>query len=120
MRRAAIALLRVLADLGHDTDRERQRAFDAGRAQFGRWSENEAYEAVRGREVQQFRDALGVLRRLGFKAKRTMVEAATSTVVMDGRVHATEAEMLRTVCAALGCPMPPIPATADAPDVVTA
>jgi Zn-dependent protease with chaperone function len=113
VRRAAVSLINLLADLGNDSDAARQRAFDAGRSRFGRWSQTLAFQAVAGSGVDEFRAALDVLRRVSLSARRTLIEAATSTVLVDGRVTIPEAEMLRTVCASLGCPMPPIPSAAE-------
>lgn len=41
-------------------------------------------------------------------AKQVMVEAVTATVSHDGRVSVAEAELLRTLCAVLHCPLPPM------------
>src|SRR3546814_132885 len=41
-------------------------------------------------------------------AKQVMVEAITAAVSHDGRVSVAEAELLRTICAVLHCPLPPM------------
>ena len=41
-------------------------------------------------------------------AKQTMVEAVTAAVGHDGRLSVSEAELLRTVCGVLHCPLPPM------------
>ena len=41
-------------------------------------------------------------------AKQAMVEAVTAAVSHDGRVSVAEAELLRTICGALHCPLPPM------------
>ncbi|TWI06313.1 Zn-dependent protease with chaperone function [Luteimonas cucumeris] len=41
-------------------------------------------------------------------AKQVMVEAITAAVSHDGRVTVAEAELLRTICGALHCPLPPM------------
>lgn len=41
-------------------------------------------------------------------AKQQVVEAVTVTVAHDGRVAVAEAELLRTICAVLHCPLPPM------------
>ena len=41
-----------------------------------------------------------------------LVEAATTTIAHDGRMYAAEAELLRTLCGVLHCPLPPLPAGA--------
>ena len=41
-------------------------------------------------------------------AKQAMVEAVTAAVSHDGRVSVAEAELLRTICGVLHCPLPPM------------
>jgi Zn-dependent protease with chaperone function len=41
-------------------------------------------------------------------AKQAMVEAVTAAASHDGRVSVAEAELLRTICGALHCPLPPM------------
>ena len=52
--------------------------------------------------------ALGKLARLDALAKRRVVAALTATVAHDGRLTLGEAELLRTLCAILRCPLPPL------------
>lgn len=59
--------------------------------------------------------ALGKLARLDALAKRRVVAALTATVAQDGRLRLAEAELLRTICAILRCPLPPL-----MPEVVAA
>jgi len=40
--------------------------------------------------------------------KAALVEAMTIAAAHDGRMHVAEAELLRTVCALLQCPLPPL------------
>jgi hypothetical protein len=37
-----------------------------------------------------------------------MVEAITEAIGHDGRVSVAEAELLRTICGVLHCPLPPM------------
>jgi uncharacterized protein (UPF0261 family) len=48
------------------------------------------------------------LDRLDPLAKQVMVEALAEAVSHDGRITVAESELLRTVCAVLGCPLPPL------------
>jgi tellurite resistance protein len=48
------------------------------------------------------------LNRLNPAAKQMMVEAVTAAVSHDGRVSVEEAELLRTVCSVMHCPLPPM------------
>ncbi|HEY1141078.1 MAG TPA: M48 family metallopeptidase [Lysobacter sp.] len=41
-------------------------------------------------------------------AKEMLVEAITATISHDGKIDVAEAELLRTICAALHCPLPPM------------
>ncbi|HRO62745.1 MAG TPA: peptidase M48 Ste24p, partial [Thermomonas sp.] len=41
-------------------------------------------------------------------AKQVMVEAVTEAIGSDGRVNVAEAELLRTICGVLHCPLPPM------------
>jgi len=41
-------------------------------------------------------------------AKQVMVEAITAAIAHDGRLAVAEAELLRTICAVLHCPLPPM------------
>ncbi|HEU0307405.1 MAG TPA: M48 family metallopeptidase [Lysobacter sp.] len=41
-------------------------------------------------------------------AKEALVEAITATVSHDGRIGVAEAELLRTICGTLHCPLPPV------------
>jgi Zn-dependent protease with chaperone function len=53
-------------------------------------------------------DALPRLDRLEPVAKSMLLEALLVTLHHDGRITLQEAELLRAVCAALHCPMPPL------------
>ncbi|WP_300619703.1 M48 family metallopeptidase [Dokdonella sp.] len=52
--------------------------------------------------------ALPALDRLAPAGKELVVRAMTRAIASDGKVSVTEAELLRTVCAALRCPLPPL------------
>ncbi len=41
-------------------------------------------------------------------AKQLLIEGLTAAIAHDGRVSVAEAELLRTLCAALHCPLPPV------------
>ena len=45
-------------------------------------------------------------------AKQALVEGVTAAVSHDGRIAVAEAELLRTICAVLHCPLPPMLAKA--------
>jgi hypothetical protein len=52
--------------------------------------------------------ALGKLSRLNPEGKQLTVRALTRAIAEDGKVTVAESELLRVVCAALGCPLPPL------------
>jgi len=63
--------------------------------------------------ARQLRPALVRLEKLRLPDKRLLIEALVRTVAHDATLNVAEAELLRTVCAILHCPMPPLlPATA--------
>jgi hypothetical protein len=50
--------------------------------------------------------ALDVLAHLTPEGKQLTVRALTRAIAADGKVTVAESEMLRVVCAKLGCPLP--------------
>jgi Zn-dependent protease with chaperone function len=52
--------------------------------------------------------ALKCLDRLRPAGKEQLIEALVKTIAQDGRMALEEAELLRTICAALHCPLPPL------------
>jgi hypothetical protein len=50
--------------------------------------------------------ALDALAHLTSEGKQLTVRALTRAIAEDGKVTAAESEMLRVVCAELGCPLP--------------
>ena len=52
--------------------------------------------------------ALATLEQLQPYAKKTLIEGLVSTIAHDEMLNVEEAELLRTVCAILHCPLPPL------------
>ena len=52
--------------------------------------------------------ALEKLSRLNPEGKQLTVRALTRAIAEDGKVSVAESELLRVVCATLGCPLPPL------------
>lgn len=100
------ALLSVLASQGHADAATAVRAFAAGIAELG--------HGIAPRFAPPFNwivaldNALPDLDRLKPAAKALLVAAMTRTVMHDDRIDVAEAELLRTACAALHCPLPPL------------
>ncbi len=107
MQPAIGLLLSLLADVGHRGDRHAaERAFAAGLAELGQsitlkfdvpldWS-------------QRLGPALTDLDQLSPVAKSLLIAAMTQAMAHDSRIDVAEAELLRTTCAALHCPLPPL------------
>jgi hypothetical protein len=61
-------------------------------------------------------ESLRRLEKLHPYAKKAVVEGLVRTIAHDERLNVAEAELLRTVCATLHCPLPPLLAGAIQPD----
>lgn len=99
-------LFSVLAEQGHESEADARRAYEAGMHHLLP-RERPAYAAI-ANWPPQLDVALGRLDALMPVAKEQLVEALLRTVAHDGRMTAQEAELLRAVCAALHCPLPPL------------
>lgn len=106
VRQEFATLLAVVAQAGHDEHTSAQRAYLAGlqrvlpRDHLPYLPPAEGVLALDA--VWEPLDALDPL------AKQAMVEAVTAAVSHDGRISVAESELLRTICAALHCPLPPM------------
>ena len=108
VRRAAIDLLRVVARHGHDDEERQRRAFMAGTATLGKWSQRFDYHADDRYSVAVLDKSLEILLALNGKGKHRLLEALTAVVMADKTLRVAEAELIRAICAALDCPLPPI------------
>lgn len=99
-------LLAVVAQAGHEDAGDAQRAYLAGMQRVLPRDHLPYAPPADGvlalDAVWEPLDALDPL------AKQVMVEAITAAVSHDGRVTVAEAELLRTICGALHCPLPPM------------
>ncbi|MDZ7644183.1 MAG: hypothetical protein U5K76_08245 [Woeseiaceae bacterium] len=113
VRDAAIELLAVVADAGHSSDNARRtRVSVPAPPIFGDWAANATF-APPERRVEKLERCLDVLQRMNNAARRSMVEALAAAAGDDDRLNVAEAELLRTVCATLDCPLPPLPPPAS-------
>lgn len=108
LRQAAVDLLAVLADYGHDDDASSERAFEAGKAKFGKWANSHTYSSKERYSLRTLDRSLDVLAALNGKGRRAMLEAITIVAVHDDQVTIAEAELIRTICASLDVPLPPL------------
>lgn len=99
-------LLAVVAASGHPDTAVARRAYIAGMQRILPQSNQPYRMPAQGvlalEEVWVPLDALDPL------AKRLLVEAITLAIGHDGRVTVAEAELLRTICGVLHCPLPPM------------
>jgi Zn-dependent protease with chaperone function len=106
VRNEFATLLAVVAQAGHDDRISAQHAYLAGLQRVLPRDHlpyaPPAAGVVALDAVWEPLDALDPL------AKQAMVEAVTAAVSHDGRVSVAEAELLRTICGALHCPLPPM------------
>jgi hypothetical protein len=99
-------LLSVIAQNGQDSAAAAQRAYAAGmNAILPNSSISFAPPAEGVGALDKVWDALDGLDGVG---KSLLIEGLVATVGLDGTVTVAESELLRTVCAVLHCPLPPI------------
>ncbi|MCK9489068.1 MAG: M48 family metallopeptidase [Xanthomonadales bacterium] len=105
-------LLSLLARAGHADAAEARFAFAAGVNELG------SGVALSYRVAEDWPDRLDAallrLDRLKPAGKELLVAAMTRAVMHDGLLEVAESELLRTACAALHCPLPPLLHEADA------
>ncbi|QCU72417.1 M48 family metallopeptidase [Luteimonas yindakuii] len=107
VRQEFAALLAVVAQAGHPDDADAaRRAYLAG-LQRVLPRDHVAYTPPED-PVQALDAVWDPLDRLEPLAKQMLVEAITDAILHDGRISVPEAELLRTVCAVLHCPLPPV------------
>jgi len=99
-------LLSVIAQNGQDSAADAQRAYAAGmNAILPNTSIAYAPPAEGVGALDKVWDALDGLDSIG---KSLLIEGLVATIGLDGKVTVAESELLRTVCAVLHCPLPPM------------
>lgn len=99
-------LFAVLAQHGHESEAAARRAFNAGLAQV---LPNTTLAYAPPRDwVAALDRALPPLDAVDPLGKQLLVEGLVAAISQDGRVAVAEAELLRVVCSALHCPLPPM------------
>jgi hypothetical protein len=99
-------LLCVVAEAGNDDPEAARRAYLAGidrvlpREHLPYLARASGVQALDG--VWDALDALDPL------ARQLLVEGIVATIASDGRMDVAEAELLRTICGVLRCPLPPM------------
>ncbi|MBS0557874.1 MAG: M48 family metallopeptidase [Proteobacteria bacterium] len=95
----------IVAQYGADNEADAERAYLVGMNEalpddIAPYAQREEWMAALDR-------ALPILDTLAPAGKELLVRGLTQAIGADGRVSVTEAELLRTICAALHCPLPP-------------
>jgi len=106
LRNEIAILLAVVAQAGHADQASARHAYLAG-MQRVLPREHIPYQPPRD-FVRALDTVWSPLDALDPLAKQVLVEAVTVAISHDGRVSVAEAELLRTVCAVLHCPLPPV------------
>ena len=99
-------LLSVLAHNGHDMDAVAQHAYVAG--MHAVLPECPILYAPPQDGVRSLDAVWTALDALDPVAKSVLIEGLVATIGLDGKVTVAESELLRTVCAVLHCPLPPM------------
>ena len=103
---AVSSLFAVLAEQGATDGQVAQRAYDAGLGHV--LPHHSRPFATVTHWPAALRDSLHELSSLRPSAKKVLIEGLVRTVAHDRRLSVAEGELLRTVCATLHCPLPPI------------
>ncbi|HWS77832.1 MAG TPA: M48 family metallopeptidase, partial [Thermomonas sp.] len=99
-------LLAVVAQAGHGDVASARRAYLAGLQRV--LPRDHLPYAPPANGVQALDAVWEPLDALDPLAKQAMVEAVTAAASHDGRISVAEAELLRTICGVLHCPLPPM------------
>jgi hypothetical protein len=108
LRQAAIDLLAVVADYGHRDAAGSARAFDAGKAYFGNWARQYDFESKERYTLRALERSLDLLTALNGQGRQRVLKAVTAVAIHDSRVTAAEVALIRTICASLDVPLPPL------------
>lgn len=108
LRQAAIDLLTVVADYGHEDATASEAAFEAGKAYFGKWAREHTYQSKEHYTLRALERSLDLLTTLNGKGRQLILKAVTAVAVHDNRVTTAETGLIRTICASLDIPLPPL------------
>jgi Zn-dependent protease with chaperone function len=101
----AAIILSGLARVGHESEAEVARAYELARTRFG--DEANMPSRVSSPTALEIDAAVNRVSQLPDRRKRAIVQACAYSVLADETVRLDEAELLRVVVVALGCPLPP-------------
>ena len=96
----------VLSSFGAPAETDARRAYEAGMHTL--YPMDRPPYATLEQWPRRLAEALQRLEKLHPFGKKALIEAMVTTIAHDDLLNVAEAELLRTVCAALHCPLPPI------------
>jgi hypothetical protein len=102
----AQVLFVVLSSFGATAEADARRAYEAGMHTL--YPMDRPPYATVEQWPRRLAEALQRLEKLHPFGKKALIEAMVTTIAHDDVLAVAEAELLRTVCAALHCPLPPI------------
>ena len=108
MAQAAINVVAIVAQNGHEDPAEAQVALNAGTALLGKWAVNARIDSKRKLTVDTLDKSLDLLLQVNGKGRRILLLAICEAAAHDGRLNVAEGELIRVICAMLDCPLPPI------------
>ena len=108
VKRAVLDLLRILSRNGTDSAEAAEAAFAAGIAVLPAWARDASLGEPHADEAATLDESLGLLNALNNDGKELLIRSLSATVNEDQQTTPVEAELLRTVCSALNCPLPPV------------
>jgi hypothetical protein len=107
-RRAAIDVIRIVADQGPEDEVARNHAYQAGISTFGEWASGPTQQIGDEQTVEVLGRSLDALRQMNSAGRKSLLQAVSNTITHDGKLTMSEAELLRAICASLDCPLPPL------------
>lgn len=105
-------VLTALARVGHTTPQNITYAFRSGMFRLPGADKRGVPPELPQCNLRDVNRSLQRLERAAPKLKQRIVDACAHTVLVDSQVTAREAELLRAIAIALGCPLPPFIETA--------
>ena len=108
VRDAAVDLLRIIAQQGHENQVAAERAFHAGLAVFGAWAQAADFHSDQEFSAARLDRHLDLLVALNSEGRQMLITAVSAVVLHDRKITIAEIELMRAVCASLDCPLPPL------------
>jgi len=105
---AAVYVLMMVAQKGHEDADAEQAALNAGKAVLGQLIAGAHIDLQQTITIDILDGSLNILLALHGDERRNVVLAICETAAHDGRFEVAERELIHVVCASLDCPLPPI------------